>query len=152
MLSGFFFLWQRFGKIFIMRLKNGKTLKRFLWNLFLILRFPLSSHVFGYSPRHSLTFQYLIFPLSPVPSTPRRFLLLFVSPLYMSCYVAFLGLWIVSWLSFTLQLVSTYEWIFTMFVFWVWVISLKMIFFSSSIHPFAFNYCFFPPEEQYTNV
>lgn len=75
LLSGFFFLWHRFGKIFIIRLKNGKTLKWFLWNLFFILRFPLSSHLFGYSPLHSLPIPYLMFPLSPVPSPPRRFFL-----------------------------------------------------------------------------
>ena len=33
------------------------------------------------------------------------------------CYLASLGLWIVAWLSFTLQLIPTYKWLHAMFVF-----------------------------------
>ena len=46
-------------------------------------------------------------------------------------YLDSLGLWIVArWLSCALQLISAYKWVHIMFVFWVWVISLRIIFYS----------------------
>ena len=40
-----------------------------------------------------------------------------IPPLGLPYYLASLGLWIVTWLSFTLQLVSTYKWVHSILVF-----------------------------------
>lgn len=37
------------------------------------------------------------------------------TPLRPSCYLASLSLWVVAWFSFTLWLISTYKWIYTMY-------------------------------------
>ena len=54
-------------------------------------------------------------------------------PLGPPYYPVSLGLWIVAWLSYTLWLISSYQWVHTipLVSFWVWVTSLRMIFFSS---------------------
>lgn len=82
-----------------------------------------------------------------LPTSSPQLFLLFPSPVHHwnmfyffhlprevpSFYLAFLKLWII-WLSFTLQLLSIFQWVHSLLVFWVWVTSLRMIFFSSSIY------------------
>lgn len=55
------------------------------------------------------------------------------------CYLASLCLYTVAWLSFPLEVMSTYKWARARFVFLVWVISLWMIFFFN-FHPITHKF------------
>lgn len=55
--------------------------------------------------QHLFYFTFTVRILSPLPLSPH-------------CYLASLGLWIVTWFSFTLWLTFTYEWVYAMFSFW----------------------------------
>lgn len=46
-------------------------------------------------------------------------------PSRLSYYLAFLGLWIIVWLWFTLKLILTYKWVHIMVVLWVWITSFN---------------------------
>lgn len=48
-------------------------------------------------------------------------------PSRLPCYLAFLGLWIIVRLWFTLRLILTYKWVHTMVVLWVWITSVNRL-------------------------
>lgn len=85
---------------------------------------------------------FFMFSTPIAPSLPRKFLLFpllrkihcFCCLLGPSWYIASLGLWIITWLSYTLQLIFTYYWVHDIFSFWVWVTSLSMIYFSTFVN------------------
>ena len=109
------------------------------WNV------PSSRHLFHYSlpvffPQCYTSHSHpLMPPVYPEDLIYFPFLGKIMFPSLGPPYLVSLGLGIIAWLSFTLHLISTFEWLYTMFVFLGLGYLTQNDFFSSSIYlPFNF--------------